>query len=675
VGDLLSLVEHRESVPAGQAVEQAYQAFREHPHAFAAVVDEGRYVGLISRGHLGFLLGTRYGFALHSGHLIQHRLLPDSLVADPAMSLLALLERALARTGETFYQDVPLVAGDGRFLGIIPVPALVRAQSALVAEQVLTAQAQQRELLASNQELFRSLHQLRQSQGRYDTLFQNSPLAVALLFPDGRIDHHNERLEAVLGAAADPGARLPNLADLMPLEQRAAFLELLRRHESGALPAGNREDEFQLECATGGRRLFQFHTSLVRETGQICTILQDVTERRALERRLALHDKTALFESLAGGIAHELNNTLTPVLGYAELISTRLEGAGDSAVLQSYCRTITKSAQESVRIIRQLLQLSRPATMELREVELGAVLEEAVSIMRFRLRASQARLELDVPGPVRIMADPGQIKQVIINLLMNAVDAMEHTVRKDLRVRVAIQEAWAELAVEDTGHGIAPDKLNRVFDPFFTTKSAERGTGLGLSVCLGIVGQHQGEMSVTSAPGEGTRFRILLPLKPAGLPAAGPAPARSRPPDPGAGAAGPEPVPGQRVLVIDDEEYITMLVDELLRGRLGWRIEQVHGGREAVQRLEAGAYDLVITDLRMPGLDGFAVLGWIREFRPELLARVLVLTGDAGTLAQDAELGGLGLPVLSKPFNPEDLLAWCRERARPRLGHLGGGAA
>ena len=664
--DLLGLVEHREAVAVGQTVEQAYLGFRDHPHAFAAVVDQGLYVGLISRGHLGVLLGTRYGFALHSGHPIQHRLLPDCLVADRELSLLALLESALARTGDTFYQDVPLVAPGGRYLGIIPVPALVRAQSALVAEQARLALAQRQELLGRNQELFRSLHQLRQSQGRYATLFQNSPLAVALLDSDGRIDTHDARLEALIGGPAGP---LPNLADLMAPDQRTAFLDLLRRHASGA-PAGHQADEFQLHFANGAKRLFQFHTSLVQETGQICTILQDVTEQRSLERRLALHDKTALFESLAGGIAHELNNALTPVLGYAELIATRLEAAGEHAALQSYCRTITKSAQESVRIIRQLLQLSRPPTMELRPVDLGAVVEEAVAIMRFRLRASEARLEVSVPGPVRILADAGQIKQVIINLLMNAIDAMEHTVRKELGVRVALQGTWAELSVEDTGHGIPAEKLNRIFDPFFTTKSAERGTGLGLSVCLGIVGQHQGEMAVTSVPGAGTRFKVLLPLTaaclvPAELPGAARSPA----------VLGPEPGPAPKVLVIDDEDYITSLVDELLRGRLGWRVEQVHGGREAIRRLEAAPFDLVITDLRMPGLDGFAVLGWLRDFRPELLARVLVLTGDSGGLSQDRELQAMGLPVLGKPFSAEDLLARCRELVWPPRHQVAGGAA
>jgi len=660
--NLVSLVDHHESVWAGQTVDQVYRTLRDHPHGFAAVVDGGMYKGLVSRGQLGILLGTRYGFALHSGHLIQDHLLPDCLAADPSMLLLDLLERALRRTGETFYQDVPLVEQGGRFLGIITVPTLVRAQSALIAEQFRLAGSQQQELLASNQELFRSLHQLRQSQGRYQTLFQNSPLPVALLYPDGRIDTRNEQLLAMLGAGCPDAGALPNLADLMPPRHREAFLDLLRIHESGAVPSGNQADEFQLRLPAGGERLFKFHTSLVRETGQICTILQDITERRTVERRMALSDKTALFESLAGGIAHELNNTLSPVLGYAELLGTRLAAAGDQVVLQSYCTAITKSAQESVRIIRQLLQLSRPATMEFRRIELGAVLDEAVSIMRFRLRSSEAKLTLEVPGGgVRIMADAGQIKQVLINLMINAIDAMEHATRKELRVRVVIQGTWAELSVADTGHGIAPDKLNRIFDPFYTTKSAERGTGLGLSVCLGIVGQHRGEMSVNSVPGEGTVFRVLLPLTQAGV-VEEPAPPSG--PD-GTGALSASATPAARprleVLVIDDEEYITSLVHELLRSRMGWRVEQVHDGREAIQRLERAHFDLVITDLRMPGLDGFAILGWIKDFRPALLSRVLVITGDSGSLSQDRELQALGVPALRKPFTSEELVSQCRD--------------
>ncbi len=658
----IALIDHQECVQVGETLEQVHEWFRHHPHEFAAVLDGGTYAGLISRGHLGFLLGTRFGFTLHSRHLIQEHLLPECMVAVSTLPLLNLLEKALSRPGEAFYQDVPLVDPEGRFVGIIPVPALVRAQSALIAEQFQLAESRRDELLSKNQDLFRSLHQLRQSQGRYQTLFQHSPLAVALLHPDGRIEAHNSKLQTLLGPVGDLEGFLPNLADLMPSRHRESFLELLSLHESGASLACNHADEFTLQLPVLGERLFKFHTSLVRETGQICTILHDLTEQRAIERKMAINDKAELFESLVGGIAHELNNKLAPVLGFSELLQSKLEALGGHDVLQSYCHAISQSTQESVRIIRQLLQLSRPATMELSRADLGAILKEASSIMRFRLRAADVELRLIVPEkPIWILADAAQIKQVLINLMINGVDAMEQAARRVLEVCVEAQGSCASLSVGDTGSGISPDKHNRIFDPFYTTKSVDRGTGLGLSVCLGIVRQHHGEISVTSVPGEGTQFRVLLPLamaeEPQGQGATRP---EARRPERDSLLLSMQGFPRMNVLVIDDEEYITSLVQELLRSRLGWRVERVHDGRQAIQCLENSRFDLVITDLRMPGVDGFAILGWIKDFQPALLPRVLVITGDSGGATLDQQLIDLGVPAIRKPFTPEELITQCR---------------
>jgi len=660
--DPVTLVDHQECVQIHQTVEQVYDQFRHHPHEFAAVLEGTSYVGLISRGHLGFLLGTRYGFTLHSRHLIREHLLPTTLVTTPAVPLLHLLEKALARTGESFYHDVPLVAEDGCFLGIIPVPTLVRAQSALMTQQVMLAESRRSELQIRNQELFQSLNQLRQSQGRYRTLFHHSPLPVALLRSDGTIEAHNARLEAILQGGMADGSDLLKLTHFMSSGHEATFLMALRLHECEAPVPANQPNEMVLRLPQFGERLYRYHMSLVRETGQICTILDDITERRALERRMALNDKAEMFESLVGGIAHELNNKLAPVLGFSDLLQVRLSALGGQGALESYCAAISQSAQESVRIIRQLLQLSRPASMELSQTDLGSLLAEAQSIMRFRIRSAEADLVISLPDePVTILADASQIKQVLINLLINAIDALEHSPRKQVEVRVGVEGACAVVSVRDTGHGIPADKLTRIFDPFYTTKSAERGTGLGLSVCLGIVRQHRGEITVKSVQGEGTDFRVTLPLASSQRPEA-PSVPQPIPFSPGVGVL-PTPTSEARhldVLVVDDEECITSLIQELLRSRLGWRVECVHGGRQAIQRLDEGRFDLVITDLRMPGLDGFAVLGWIRDFRPSLLSRVVVITGDTGSQSLDQELAGFGVPALRKPFKPEELIVQCR---------------
>ena len=646
--DWTALVEHQESVQAGLTVEEVNDRFRGHGHEYAAVVDGENYVGLVSRGQLGSLLGTRFGFTLHSRHQIQDHMLQTSLTADPAMPLLSLLEEALTRQGEAFYLDVPLVDQVGRFLGIIPVPSLVRAQSSVIAEQMSVVKAQRQELLGKNQDLFRSVHQLRQSQGRYETLFQNSPLAVGLLNRDGRVEAGNDKLELLLSAAGPE----PNLASLIPAQHRDAFLDLLSLQESGDELPGGQARELPLMVPGQGERIFEFHTSLVQETGQICTILHDVTDQRVAQRKMTIGDKAAMMESLVGGIAHELNNKLSPVLGYAELLGLQLGKLNGPEAMASYCQTIAQNTQECVRIIRQLLQLSRPATMTLQSVDLKAVLEEAASIMQFRLKGADARLRLLLPeGRLDIMADAPQIKQVMVNLMLNGVDAMEHALGKTLEVQAqAAPGGWAAISVKDTGHGIPPDRINRIFDPFFTTKTPERGTGLGLSVCLSIIQQHRGEITVNSVQGEGTEFLITLPL----------APERARH-DQGPAPLLPPRPQGRRldVLVIDDEEYITSLVQELLRSLMGWRVECARDGREAIQRMEEGHFDLVITDLRMPGLDGFAVLNWIRDYRPALFPNVLVITGDTGGPAMDRDLKALNVPALRKPFTPQELVDQC----------------
>ena len=654
--DWTALVDHRECVELTLTVEQVHERFRGHPQEFMAVVDGETYIGLVSRGQLGALLGTRFGFTLHARHLIRDHRLPPCLQADPAMPLMELLEAALSRQAEAFYQDVPLVDQVGRYLGIIPVPSLVRAQSSVITEQFSLVERQREELLLKHQDLFRSVHQLRQSQGRYETLFQNSPLAVGLLHPDGRIEAGNDKLAQLLAAAAPEAGQLPNLAAMIPPQQREAFLECLRRHEAGAGLPSQEGRAIPVSLPGQGERIFEIHTSLVQETGQICTVLQDVTEQRVAQRRLAMGDKAAMMESLVGGIAHELNNKLSPVLGYAELLGLQLGSREGGEAMASHCSAIAQNTQECVRIIRQLLQLSRPATMVARPVPLKVLLEEAAAILQFRLKGAEAELRLELPAAdLHILADAPQIKQVMVNLMLNGVDALEHAVRKTLEVRAqALPGGCASITVRDTGHGIPPDKLDRIFDPFYTTKAPERGTGLGLSVCLGIVRQHGGEISVTSVQGEGTEFTVLLPLAPQ------PAPSGAAT----AGQEAPPPTLAHRrldVLVIDDEEYITGLVQEVLRSLLGWRVERARDGAEAIQRMEQAPFDLIITDLRMPVLDGFALLSWIRDYRPALFGRVLVITGDAGKQNLEKELQDLRVPVLRKPFTPQDLLDHCFE--------------
>ncbi len=653
---LLYLVDHAEHVQAIDTVEKVNDCFRRHDQEFAAVLEGTRFLGLVSRGQLGALMGTRFGFTLYSGHRIREHLLPDSLVVTSSTPLLEVLDSALNREGQAFYHDLALVTEGWEFLGIIPVPALLRVQSKLMREQIHLAERQGAELKNKNHELFRSLNQLRQSQGRYETLFQNNPRGIALLNADGRIDTQNTRLDQWLkGEGGQPG--VGDLAELMPAADQAAYLQLISRHETDPDQLPHHSREFRLNLPRLGQRVFQIHTSWIRETGQVCAVLKDITDLRAMERQFALNEKSALLETLVGGIAHELNNKLGPVLGFADLLGMKLERMDDSETLVRYCRIIADSAQESGKIIQQLKQLSRPVTLERSQVDLSTLVADVCALIRFRLQATGTELSMDLPDACPgIWVDPIQIKQVLLNLMLNAIDAMEDAAVKRLLIRARVSRKTFAIAIQDTGQGIPPDQLTRIFDPYFTTKAPDRGTGLGLSVCLGIVKQHQGEIQLESTLGVGSTFCVSLPmdLGPSAMAEAG----LSNPLE--AGSKMDFGVEKRLdVLVVDDEEFITGMVQETLRSHMGWRVSRVHSGREALARLEKGGIDLVITDLRMPGPDGFAVLDWIRRSRPDLYRRTMVITGDAGSPKQNQELLDLHLPMLAKPFSANQLLDMC----------------
>jgi two-component system NtrC family sensor kinase len=280
-------------------------------------------------------------------------------------------------------------------------------------------------------------------------------------------------------------------------------------------------------------------------------------------------------------------------------------------------------------------------------------------MLSYRMRKTGTDLRIEKPDvPLPIMADASQIKQMLLNLMMNATDAMEHTPTRELRIHLREDMGQAALDVVDSGHGIKAEHLSRVFDPFFTTKPPNRGTGLGLSVCLSIVRQHKGKIAVDSTVGVGTRFRIRLPLAPAGMAVARRGEARS-------GARGELPPSASRfrLMIVDDEQYITALVQETVRRAMGWQVERVHNGRHAIERLENDHFDILISDVRMPDVDGLALYRWAQEHRPALAPRTLFVTGDAGSADLTRDLQELGQPVLYKPFTADELIARCRQLA------------
>ncbi len=667
--DIVSQIEHAECVPATMTLDAVYEDFRIHGREFAGVVDGRRLVGIVSRGHVGFLLGARYGFAIYGRRPVGQHLMPEALVVKRDTSVISLLETALGRDGETFHDDVAIVDEAGDFMGLISVRTLVRLQSRRVEEKQMIEEQQHLALAEKNRQLFRSLNELRQSQGRFEILFENSALGVALIDDRGCVETCNRRLYSLLALEApepsqpsdlseksDPATRL-NLAEFVSESDRHAFLLTLRERERHGAGKSALPEEIVLQV--GDRpRTFLFFLNWIEETGQICVLLDDVTDQRAMERRVAQEEKSALLDSLVGGIAHEINNKLSPIIGFSELLMAHAAKSAEGEFME-FSSIIRESAIDSAKIISQLLQLSRPSSAERTVCDLAAVVEDSLTILRLKLRAIGAQLEWAPPEtPMAVLADVSQLKQVVINLVLNAVDAMEQSDRRRLHIAIQRNDDRVYLILADSGQGIRQEHLSRVFDPFFTTKGPKRGTGLGLSVCFSIVKQHGGDILVESTAGIGTTFRITLPAS--DQPIAVPLEEGVIRLDAYQFNGGDQTGPRLQALVVDDESYITGLVQEALRVRMGLIVQRVSTSRDALDLLTGGNYDLVISDIRMPGFDGFELYAWICKHRPELRDKFLFITGDAGSAELDGRLDALSTPVLRKPFSIEDLLPHCR---------------
>jgi CheY-like chemotaxis protein len=242
-------------------------------------------------------------------------------------------------------------------------------------------------------------------------------------------------------------------------------------------------------------------------------------------------------------------------------------------------------------------------------------------------------------------ADAHQLGQVIINLVSNAHHAVRgaETRRIIVTTRHEAAPGFVSLTVEDTGPGIPPDIERRMFEPFFTTKPLGQGTGLGLPLCRGIVEDHGGALRVDGRPGRGARFVVELPVQPAAGPASGPAP-----------LGAPAPIPPCRILVVDDEPEVASLVAEVLVDD-HHTVETVTSGRAALERLDARAYDVIVSDIRMPDLDGIAFCRVLEQHQPAAGARLIFLTGDTLDPALGEFLRRSGHPYVAKPFTPEQL--------------------
>ncbi len=378
-------------------------------------------------------------------------------------------------------------------------------------------------------------------------------------------------------------------------------------------------------------------------------IYRDVTTQRLIEKRLPHLERMAGIGQMISGVAHELNNPLTSVLGFAQLLLTRRSGTQRDGDLQS----ILQGAQLASRIAKNLLLLSREAGPERLPVDLNEIVERTLALRSYELRLENIAVTTDFCRELPpVLADAGQLQQVLLNLIVNAEQAIrQKKVQGKILLRTTLLSAdRMAFQVADDGPGIAPEALAHIFDPFFTTKPAGVGTGLGLSIVYGIVHEHGGEVLADSREGAGATFTVELPV--AKFLVATQAKGLQAAETPGEAAAS-APLRGKS-LVVEDEPTVARLIADVL-GEEGHPVDAVLDSREGLLLAQKGVYDLVICDLRMPHLDG---QGFYRQLKRQgglHEQRLIFVTGDTLSPHTVKFLRSSGVPYLAKPFRVEEL--------------------
>ena len=488
-------------------------------------------------------------------------------------------------------------------------------------------------------------HALRASEEQYRAMFNASIDGLALWSADGAIVDLNLTLWRMYGysdaefLARDPDkpirqARRPALDKILPLVAKGEpFHTEVTDH---------RKDGSSLELEVHGIPM------LYQAKPRMLTISRDITEKKRASEELArqremLHqrEKLAALGSLLAGVAHELNNPLSVVVARAAILEEREDAATRGAASK-----IRAAAERCARIVRTFLAMARQQQPERAPVVIREVIAAALDITGYALKTSGIEVTLDLAENVPpVLADADQLHQVFMNLIINAQQALQDQPRRRKLTLTSRFDSGANairIAVADNGPGIPDTVRSRIFEPYFTTKPLGKGTGVGLAVCLGIVEAHGGTLTVGGGEGLGTIFTIVLP---AGSPNESiaeevqPLNANS----------------GQRsALIVDDELGVRETLTEILTSS-GHRVVTAASGREALERMGKQRFDVILTDIRMPDLDGRALYREIERRWPERAAQVVFVSGDTLTSTLRVFAEESGRPVIEKPFLPSEV--------------------
>jgi PAS domain S-box-containing protein len=405
--------------------------------------------------------------------------------------------------------------------------------------------------------------------------------------------------------------------------------------------------EYRTKHANGTWRVLRASASPLYDAGGkisgVVASARDVTESKRTEQQASQKEKLAAMGEMMAGVAHELNNPLTAILGISDLIRER---AVDES-MRHQIDTVLKQARRAATIVQNLLVFSRPSILKQTKVQIDLIVRQALEAQRPSLQQKKIKVEFHAaPGLPPIEGDPKLLVQGFSNLISNAEQAIG--VARDngsLRISAALKDGKIALDFSDDGPGIAPENIGKIFDPFFTTRRPSGGTGLGLTISQAIVKEHGGKIEVESTPGAGATFRVLLPIaveepSPAAIGARGLVPALS----------GSAELRGHSVFVVDDEESIREIVQEGLAAR-GMIVEGAASSEEALVHLTTHQYEFVLCDFNLPGLNGEQLFDRVRSHAQGAGPRFVFMTGALFDPAQIAKFEKRGASVVQKPFH------------------------
>ena len=581
----------------------------------------------------------------------------EPLLATPevlqAMEARGEVERSGARSLD--WMGVPLKVNSHTFGALVVQTYSKNIRYGERDKEILTFVARQ---LASAVEIKRNEQALRRSEARYRSLVHSSVYGIYRSSLEGRFLDVNPALINMLGyGSTDEVLLLDPEKDVFanPAEHAHLIQEFRRTGRlDGMEVKWKRKDKATITVRISGRAV----SSADEPADVLEAIAEDVTDRRALEEQFRQAQKMEAVGRLAGGVAHDFNNLLMVISGYAEVLLARL--SPDNPLYEKG-KAIQQAADRATTLTRQLLAFSRKQLLELKIVDVNAIVQDMERLLRPLIGENVELITSLSPQAVHTRADAGQLEQVLMNLVVNAKDAMPDGGRLTIQTQISPVDGhhrgeqqfirpgkYIHLSVSDTGMGMDKETQSRIFEPFFTTKEKGKGTGLGLSTVYGIVKQTGGYVMVQSEPGQGTTFHIYLPQ-------VNGAPEKQSAPIPDASRGGTE-----TILLVEDEESVRQLVRDTLDAR-GYHVLEAESGEAGLAVADGfkGTIDLVITDVVMPGISGRELVEQLAKSRPT--TKVLYLSGyTEDAIVNDGSIEP-GTAFLQKPFSLQSLSRKVRE--------------